>query len=51
MPAKMQALWKQLGGAGDVTQVRLDQPISVAGWKVSKDVPLFPKPETKGAEA
>jgi hypothetical protein len=44
MPEKMQALWQQLGGAGDVTNVRLDQPISVAGWKVSKGDPLFPKP-------
>ena len=44
MPQKMQALWAQLGGAGDVTKIRLDQPISVAGWKVSKGEPLFPKP-------
>jgi methionyl-tRNA synthetase len=44
MPQKMQALWEQLGGAGDVTIVRLDQPIEVSGWKVTKGVPLFPKP-------
>ena len=45
MPEKMQALWQQLGGAGDVAKVRLDQPIAVAGWKVTKGLPLFPKPE------
>ena len=45
MPEKMQALWEQLGGPGDVTRVRLDQPIDVGGWKVTKGAPLFPKPE------
>ena len=49
MPQKMQALWEQLGGAGDVTKVRLDQPIDVSGWKVTKGVPLFPKPEAPAA--
>jgi methionyl-tRNA synthetase len=44
MPQKMQALWEQLGGTGDVTQVRLDQPIVVNGWQVKKGGPLFPKP-------
>ncbi|MBW7933274.1 MAG: methionine--tRNA ligase [Gemmatimonadaceae bacterium] len=45
MPHKMQALWTQLGGAGDVSAVRLDAPINVGGWKVTKGDPLFPKPE------
>jgi methionyl-tRNA synthetase len=45
MPQKMQALWQQLGGAGDVSAVRLDAPIDVGGWKVTKGDPLFPKPE------
>jgi methionyl-tRNA synthetase len=44
MPQKMQSLWEQLGGVGDVTTVRLDQPLDVSGWKVTKGVPLFPKP-------
>ena len=51
MPHKMQVLWAQLGGAGDVTQVRLDQPIAVDGWKVTKGEPLFPKPESHAATA
>jgi methionyl-tRNA synthetase len=46
MPQKMQALWGQLGGPGDVTTARLDRPIDVGGWKVTKGAPLFPKPET-----
>ncbi|MDQ8155060.1 MAG: methionine--tRNA ligase [Gemmatimonadota bacterium] len=45
MPQKMQALWEQLGGPGDVTAVRLDQPISAGDWTVAKGTPLFPKPE------
>ncbi|MHB1312273.1 MAG: methionine--tRNA ligase [Gemmatimonadaceae bacterium] len=49
MPQKMQVLWEQLGGAGDVTRVRLDQPIDVSGWQVTKGVPLFPKPEAPPA--
>ncbi len=49
MPHKMQALWAQLGGSGDVTTVRLDHAIDVSGWKVTKGVPLFPKPETPPA--
>ena len=44
MPTRMQALWQQLGGAGDVAGIRLDQPIRVAGWQVSRSDPLFPKP-------
>jgi methionyl-tRNA synthetase len=51
MPAKMQSLWEQLGGSGDVTQVRLDSPISAGGWTVTKGVPLFPKAETPGKSA
>jgi methionyl-tRNA synthetase len=49
MPQKMQVLWTQLGGSGEVTSVRLDQPIDVAGWTVTKGVPLFPKPEAPPA--
>jgi len=49
MPTKMQALWEQLGGAGDVSAVRLDRPIDVAGWKVTKGAPLFPKPDAPPA--
>lgn len=45
MPRKMQALWTQIGGSGDVSAVRLDQPIASGGWKVAKGEPLFPKPE------
>ncbi len=45
MPEKMQALWAQLGGAGDVARARLDQRIDVAGWTVTKGAPLFPKPD------
>ena len=44
MPQKMQTLWEQLGGGGEVRSVRLDQAIDVSGWKVTKGVPLFPKP-------
>jgi methionyl-tRNA synthetase len=51
MPRKMQALWEQLGGSGDVTAVRLDQPVDVGGWKVTKGVPLFPKPEASEKKA
>ena len=49
MPRKMQPLWEQLGGAGDVNNVRLDQAIDVSGWKVTKGTPLFPKPEAPPA--
>jgi methionyl-tRNA synthetase len=44
MPQKMQALWTQIGGAGDVTQQRLDQALDPRGWRVTKGDPLFPKP-------
>ncbi len=44
MPQKMQTLWTQLGGSGEVGTVRLDNPIDVAGWTVTKGSPLFPKP-------
>jgi hypothetical protein len=49
MPQKMQTLWTQLGGSGEVRSVRLDQPIDVGGWTVTKGVPLFPKPEAPPA--
>ncbi len=47
MPNKAQALWSQLGGAGDVAQQRLTAVpmIEPAGWRVTKGEGLFPRPE------
>lgn len=46
MPEKAQALWSQLGAPGallDAKFAALDS-LDVAGWKVTKGDPLFPRP-------
>jgi len=46
MPGKAQDLWASLGGPGSVADQRFDglASLDVAGWRVSKGAPLFPKP-------
>lgn len=49
MPGKAQELWESLGGPGRL-EARKDfalDSMSVTGWKVTKGVGLFPKPDTK----
>ena len=45
MPERADELWRQLGGPGSVFDQRLgnDAAIEVAGWRVTKGAPLFPK--------
>ena len=45
MPAKAQELWTSLGAPGRVDGVRFAdvERLDVAGWRVSKGPPLFPK--------
>jgi methionyl-tRNA synthetase len=45
MPEKMGALWRQLGGPGEVGDQRIDRlaALSVGGWRVTRGDPLFPK--------
>ena len=47
MPTKAQALWEQLGGPGRVDEQRIDglATLDVAGWRVRKGEPLFPRAE------
>jgi methionyl-tRNA synthetase len=55
IPGKAQELWEQLGapGAGlpDVHAVRFDalSTLDVAGWRVTKGAPLFPRAEPRPA--
>ena len=46
IPAKAQEMWNSLGANRPLAEVRLADlaTFSVAGWKVSKPLPLFPKP-------
>jgi methionyl-tRNA synthetase len=46
VPAKAQEIWSALGADRPLAQVRLADlaALGVAGWKVSKPAPLFPKP-------
>jgi methionyl-tRNA synthetase len=46
IPGKSQELWRSLGGPGNVHDQRFGQDFSVAGWRVEKGAPLFPKAET-----
>jgi methionyl-tRNA synthetase len=46
IPGKAQELWRSLGGPGNVHDQRFGQDFSVAGWRVEKGSPLFPKAET-----
>jgi methionyl-tRNA synthetase len=46
MPTKTQQLWTHLGGPGHVADQRVDTlaGLDVAGWRVQKGEPLFPRP-------
>ena len=46
VPAKAQEMWTALGADRALAQLRLADlaALGVAGWKVSKPAPLFPKP-------
>jgi len=46
IPAKAQEIWNALGAEGPLARVRCADlaSLGVAGWKVSKPPPLFPKP-------
>jgi len=46
VPAKAQEIWNALGADGPLERMRITDlmRVSVAGWKVSKPPPLFPKP-------
>ena len=46
VPAKAQEIWNALGADGPLKRMRITDllRVSVAGWKVSKPPPLFPKP-------
>jgi methionyl-tRNA synthetase len=46
VPAKAQEIWNALGADPPLERMRLTDlmRVSVAGWKVSKPPPLFPKP-------
>jgi methionyl-tRNA synthetase len=48
IPEKSQELWRYLGGSGSIHDQRLDRlaTLDVAGWRVSKAAPLFPKPQS-----
>jgi len=50
MPQKMQSLWTQLGGPGDVAGQRLDHAVQPRGWKVTRGEVLFPKPAAPSTE-
>ena len=45
VPEKAQELWRSLGGPGMVHDQRVDRlaALDVAGWRVAKGAPLFPK--------
>jgi methionyl-tRNA synthetase len=44
IPGKSQELWRSLGGSGNVHDQRWSSAPDVAGWRVTKGAPLFPKP-------
>lgn len=46
MPKKADELWHHVGGPGSVHDARFADPTAthVAGWRVSKGAPLFPRP-------
>jgi methionyl-tRNA synthetase len=46
IPSKSEEAWTALGANGALARVRLGDlaSLDVAGWKVSKPPPLFPKP-------
>jgi methionyl-tRNA synthetase len=46
IPAKAQALWQSLGGPGMIRDYQSETlaTLDVAGWRVAKGEPLFPKP-------
>ncbi len=46
IPGKAQELWQSLGGPGKISGCRMDTlaALDVAGWRVTKGDPLFPKP-------
>ena len=47
MPAKAQEIWQSLGAARPFAELRWDDlaELTVAGQRVSKPSPLFPKPQ------
>ena len=47
IPAKAEEVWRTLGADRQLSGLRLSElaSLSVAGWKVSKPPPLFPKPD------
>jgi methionyl-tRNA synthetase len=47
IPAKAEELWRVLGADRQLANLRLTElaSLSVAGWKVAKPPPLFPKPD------
>jgi methionyl-tRNA synthetase len=47
IPVKAEEIWKSLGADRPLTSIRLTDVarLGVAGWKVSKPPPLFPKPD------
>jgi methionyl-tRNA synthetase len=48
IPGKAAALWRQLGGPGDIHAQRFAglDALNAAGWKVTKGDPLFPKEQS-----
>jgi methionyl-tRNA synthetase len=49
LPTKADALWAMLGGTGTVHDQRFAglAALDVAGWRVAKGEPLFPRPEPR----
>lgn len=47
MPSKVEQVWSQLGGPGQVRAQRFADlaALNVTGWTVAKGEPLFPRPE------
>jgi methionyl-tRNA synthetase len=48
IPVAAERLWRSLGGPGSVADQRLDRlgDLSVAGWRVTREGPLFPAPSS-----
>lgn len=53
MPSKATALWTQLGGPGEVRDTLLADAasVNVTGWRVTREAPLFPRPEASPAQS
>ncbi len=50
MPERTARLWQQLGAPANLSSFRFDMmdTLDVAGWRVSKGEPLFPRPDLQG---